>query len=59
MKKKCTLIVRGFVTQKVIFNGDFVSKIEVKKYFKEKYYNLCNAEYAIFTTDETPKYKCF
>lgn len=59
MGKQCVLIVRGVFSGKIIAKEKYNSIKDAKRAFREKYINLCNAEYAIAIDGKKPKYKIF
>ena len=57
--KKCKLVIRGFMTNKIILEEEYDSIISAKRALREKYYHICNAEYAIFRDGKEVKFRKF
>ena len=57
--KKCKLIIREFMTNKIIIEDEYDSIISAKQALREKYYHICNAEYAIIRDSKEEKFRMF
>lgn len=57
--KKCKLVIRGFMTEKIIVEEEHDSIVSAKRALREKYYHICNAEYAIIRDSKEEKFRRF
>lgn len=57
--KKCKLVIRGAATRKIVIEEEYNSIISAKRALREKYYRMCNAEYAIIRDGKEVKFRRF